>query len=497
MANVTFSIDKRNTDKNGYAPIKANVAIDYKKKTITVGKVKPRYWNKSKPRISVKHPTDDGYNPEKVNTYLDNFQKEAKEYFDDCKRQNIELTLDIVSDYFKGHKLNLNPVKKEFWEAYDEFLKAGELTLTTGTIRGRKSRNKKLKEFETDTGYKMTFESINLVFFDKFLEYILFTKNHEYNYVPCILRQLKAFMNWSHQRNYHINTTYKKFSAPEKEGSIIYLTFPELQQLINFQFENKKYSKVRDFYCFGCLIGARYSDLKRLTKDNLAEGKLKFTTEKTNIDIVIPVFPELQTIINRYPEQYRLLPKISNAKANKYIKKACELAGTNAPTEYKTFVKNTTVKEFKPKFELIGTHTARKTFVCLAHANGIDIKTIMDITGIQDQQTLKRYLDVSINPKMDNLTKMFVNLTPQPEPKPNEETLRALKDALAKVGFKAENIDTLFNQLQNEISGDVVDVPKGSAIELLEQITKGAKEAFDIKAGKLKGKTIETLLDEN
>lgn len=132
MANVTFSIDKTNTDKNGYAPIKANVAITikgndepiYTKKTIAVGKVKPRFWNKTKPRISIKHPTDDGYNPGKVNTYLDNFQREAKEYFDDCKRHNIEVTLDIISDYFKGHKLNLNPVKINFWDAYEDFLTA-------------------------------------------------------------------------------------------------------------------------------------------------------------------------------------------------------------------------------------------------------------------------------------------------------------------------------------------------------------------------------------
>jgi len=456
MANVAFYIDKPNTDKNGYAPIKASVAITikgndkpvYTKKTITVGKVKPRYWNKTKPRVSIKHPTDDGYNPEKVNAYLDDFQRKAKEYFDDCKLHNIEITLDIVTDYFKGHKLNLNPVKKDFWEAYNEYIKTMELTTAANTNRMQKSNKKKLEEFESETGYKMNFDTINLVFFDRLSEYVLITKGHEYNYLPAIVRRLKAFMTWSFKRNYHTSVKYKEFSAHEKEGSIIYLTFPELQQLIGFQFENEKYSKVRDFYCFGCLIGARYSDLKRLTKDNISEGTLKFTTQKTNIDIVIPLFPGLNTIINRYPEQYRLLPKISNQKANKYIKKACELAGINAPTEHKTFLKNTTVKEFKPKFELIGSHTARKTFVCLAHARGIDLKTIMDITGIQDQQTLKRYLDVSIDTKMDNLTKMFVNLTPQPEPKPTNETLLALKDALAKVGFKAENIDDLFKQLE-------------------------------------------------
>jgi site-specific recombinase XerD len=449
MANVTFSIDKTNTDKNGYAPIKANVAIDYKKKTITVGKVKPRFWNKTKPRVSVKHPTDDGYNPEKVNTYLDNFQKEAKEYFDDCKRNNIEVTLDIVTDYFNGHKLNLNPVKINFWDAYEDFLTAGEVDLAPNTIRSRKSKKNKLKEFETVTGYKMTFESINLVFFDRLKEYMLHTKEYGYNYLAAITKQIKAFMKWSYERNFHTNTTYLKFSAPEKEGSIIHLTFSELQTLINFKFESPKLSKVRDFYCFGCLTGARYSDLKKLTKDNIAEGKLKFTTEKTNIDIVIPLFPGLPTIINRYPDQHRLLPKISNQKANKYIKKACELAEINTPTEHKTFVKNTTIKEFKPKFELIGTHTSRKSFICLAHSKGVDLKTIMDITGIQDQQTLKRYLDVSINTKMDNLTKMFVNLTPpiNPEPNKKDEAIMAIKEALSKNGLNAEDVEDLLKQL--------------------------------------------------
>ena len=451
MANVTFSIDKRNTDKNGYAPIKANVAIDYKKKTILVGKVKPRYWNKSKPRVSIKHPTDDGYNPEKVNTYLDNFQKEAKEYFDDCKHHNIEVTLDIVSDYFKGQKLNLNPVKKDFWEAYDEYIKIMELTTATNTNRMQKSNKKKLEGFEKETGYKMNFESINLFFYDRLSEYILITKEHEYNYLPPIVRRLKAFMNWSLKREYHNNTKFKDFSAPEKEGSIIHLTFPELQQLINFKFESEKLSRVRDFYCFGCLIGARYSDLRRLTKNNISDGKLKFTTEKTKIDITIPLFPGLTTIINRYPDQHLLLPKYSGQKANKYIKKACELAEINTLTEYKTFVKNETIKTFKPKWELISSHSARKTFICYAHSSGIDLKTIMNITGIQDHETLRRYLDVSIDTKTGSLSKMFENLIPSPdrEASKKEETLKALKDALANLGYKNENIDDLYRLLED------------------------------------------------
>ena len=80
----------------------------------------------------------------------------------------------------------------------------------------------------------------------------------------------------------------------------------------------------------------------------------------------------------------------------------------------------------------------------MAHARGMDIKTIMDITGIQDQRTLKRYLDVSIDTKKEQLNKMFGDLIPKSEPETTENTLHAMKETLLKAGFNAENIDGLF-----------------------------------------------------
>ena len=126
----------------------------------------------------------------------------------------------------------------------------------------------------------MTFESINLIFFDKLKEWILDTLEHDYGYLPAITNKFKAFMTWSLDRDYHRNTTYKKFSAPEKEGSIIHLTYSELKHLVNFNFESKKHQRARDFFCFGCLTGLRYCDLERLTKDNISNGSIKITTQK-------------------------------------------------------------------------------------------------------------------------------------------------------------------------------------------------------------------------
>jgi len=214
-------------------------------------------------------------------------------------------------------------------------------------------------------------------------------------------------MTWSLKRKYHSNTTYKDFSAPEKEGSIIHLTFEELQQLLNHAFENKKYQKARDFYCFGCFTGLRYCDLEKLTKDNIIDGMIKTTTQKTNREVIIPLFPGVQSIIDRYPDPHKLLPKFSNQKLNDYIKKCCEIAKINTPTESKSFEKNLTIKEFKPKHELIGSHTARKTFICLAYDRGLDIEMIKSITGITREKTLRRYLQISNDAKKEKLMKAF------------------------------------------------------------------------------------------
>lgn len=450
MAKIGFHLNLNKVDKNGFVPIRAKISVESKAVfknlpyKVKIPKDKDHsQWNYDKQRVE-KTRENEKYNQWKeINEFLDNYESKAKKLFNDCILNDNPLTLEMARNFFDGKQLIFKTIKKEFWKAYDDFLADIEITMQASTIRVHKSTKKKLENFETDTGYKLTFNSITISFFDKLKEYILLTKGHEYNYLPVILRRLKAFMNWSLKRGYHNNTDFKSFSVSEKEGSIIYLTFDELQHLINFQFESLKFQRVRDFYCFGCLTGARYSDLKLLTKDNIADGKLKFTTQKTNIDITIPIFPGLTTIIDRYPDQHKLLPKYSGQRANEYIKKACEKAEIKTPVELKTFLRNETIKEFRPKHELIGTHTARKTFVCLAHARGVDIKTIMDITGIRDQRTLKRYLDVSIDTKKDQLNKMFGDLAPTPAP---EDTIQAMKETLLKAGFSAESIETMISQ---------------------------------------------------
>lgn len=317
MINLRFYLDNaRKSIKTGLIPIKANISFSYKNEnnesiykdiSKTVGGVKLAHWSKSQQRVKESFIFEEANL--KTNSILQSWEDDSKKYFSELATHKIEVTEDIIRKYFKGEKLNFDPEeeeKKRFWPAYEEFLKLGELEKAHNTNRNRKTIKKKLEDFEVKTGYKMTFDSINLVFFDRLKEFILDTNGYSYNYLSAITDKFKAFMTWSLERNYHNNTTYKKFSAPEKEGTIIHLTFPELQKLINHDFKNEKLQKASDFFCFGCLTGLRYCDLQKLTKDN-----------------------------------------ISNI---------------NSLTEHKTFFKNTAKTEFKPKHELITTHRTENIY---------------------------------------------------------------------------------------------------------------------------------------
>lgn len=419
MVNVTYYIDKSNTDKNGLSPIKANITINYKNITKTVEKVKSGYWNKNRQRLSNPRVNEKDYDEKKkeheaINDRLDRLQNEARKYFKTCKQRNIPVTAELAKAFLKGQKIAFGQRDINFWDAYDQYLSIGLLEKSYNTNRNRKTIYNKLKEFETNTGYKLSWYSIDSIFWDNLKEYILDNPdpdvNYSWNYLSAIADKFKAFMKWSQKRKYHNNDAFRDFSAPEKEPTIVYLTWDELKTLIYYKFESKYLQHARDFFCFGCLTGLRYVDLYQLTKNNVSNGTLSITTQKTNRKISVPLFPQAKTIIDRYPEQHRLLPRLSNQRLNSYIKKCCEKAEINTPTEYKTFHKNEVKKEFRPKYELIGSHTARKTFICLAYEKGLDIEMIKSITGITQEKTLKRYLQISDEKKKEKLNEAFGKL---------------------------------------------------------------------------------------
>ena len=117
------------------------------------------------------------------------------------------------------------------------------------------------------------------------------------------------------------------------------------------------------------------------------------TNEKTGNDVSIPILPTVRRIIDKYKGD---LPKpLSNQKMNDYLKEVGELAGLDSQ-ESKTLTKGgLRVTKTQSKFELVTTHTARRSFCTNNYLAGMDSISIMAISGHKSEREFLGYIKVT------------------------------------------------------------------------------------------------------
>ncbi len=120
------------------------------------------------------------------------------------------------------------------------------------------------------------------------------------------------------------------------------------------------------------------------------------TMQKVKETVHIPLVDLSRKIIKRYQHQpVFILPRMSNQKFNDYLKEICELAGINAPVNIDRYVGNRFYQETKPKYKVVTAHVSRKTFITLSFYLGMNIKIVQEITGINQEKTLRKYLKIA------------------------------------------------------------------------------------------------------
>jgi hypothetical protein len=63
----------------------------------------------------------------------------------------------------------------------------------------------------------------------------------------------------------------------------------------------------------------------------------------------------------------------------------------NTPIVTVDYMGTERVEKVRPKYELIGTHTAKRSFVTILRQNGVSVEAIMKVTG-NSRPTLERYI---------------------------------------------------------------------------------------------------------
>lgn len=398
MANFSYSlyIKPNYVKSNGKTPIYIRYYEKRNHRTLldTGLEINPKHWsvNKNYPKTS------------KINIVtikeLESKKLKLANIISDAINKDIIPTTKYIRNKFYSEDLIIKSSKKlSFFEELDDYINSKRTKVVNDVIKDYKSLRKHLKGFEEHTQTPITFKTINLDFYNEFIEYLTYhvvKKNGEIglltNSIGKQIKNLKAFLNNRIKLKKIEKIDLTGFLTLVEEVDDIYLSKNELERIDELNLANQLEIQVRDLLIIGCTTGLRYGDLMRVNKNQFRDGLLFIRQKKVHKSLVIPIKSRTKEILEKY--NYTS-PKVAINVFNNLVKKIGEKASIDQVIE--TVYKRGNRKEItkNKKFELISSHTCRRSFCTNEYLDGTPVHLIMKISGHKTEKSFMRYLKIS------------------------------------------------------------------------------------------------------
>jgi len=366
--------------------------------------INPKFWNPTSQRA--KETKQFKEYPE-FNTRLDKIESAIKNVFrrllnDGIQPTNILLKKEIENE-LSDHRLK--PKKKSFLAFVENYIEESKLNKREGTIKVYNTTFKYLKEYSSK--YKtIDFENITLEFYNHYTAFLAQEHKLSANTVGKHIKTIKSFMNEATERGINENLEFrkKKFKTIREEADTVYLSIKELQQFEKLNLSaTPKLDKVRDLFLIGCYTGLRFSDFTQIQPENINSDNtmLFIRTLKTSERVAIPLHKTVRKILKKYKN--KLPVAYTNQVMNSYLKDVASLAKIKELVETTITRGGKVEKSVLPKFKLISTHTARRSFATNLYIADIPAISIMKITGHKTERSFMQYIRITQEQNADKL----------------------------------------------------------------------------------------------
>ena len=373
-------------------------------------KIKSKYWSKETQRAKqVKQfPQYPEFN-QRLQNIIAGIEDVFRKYLNDNKElpapETFKQLLDQEIKKKVSEKERLNSFFGYFQDLKEQSVsgtrrhpKTGK-PLSKGTIKNYTTAYNHLTEFQKTRKKRIDFKNIDLDFYNDYTEFLIKKLKLSSNSIGKDIQVIKMIMNDATERGINTNLSYKskRFITIREKSDNIYLKENEIKEIENLDLSNdKRLERVRDLFLIGCYTGLRYSDYSILKPEQMMDGFIETTQIKTGEPVVIPIHPTVKRIIEKYKG---VLPaSISNQNTNVYLKEL----GKKVVLLQNKFSKTTTkggltITQNFEKWELLCTHTARRSFASNEYLAGTPTITIMAITGHKTEKAFLRYIKLTPN----------------------------------------------------------------------------------------------------
>jgi len=345
-----------------------------------------------------------------INNRLDTIRSSITKLINQHQTAGTIITKDLIKlEYSKIFKQKNNNFKKDdlnfienYWSKFIEEIETGKRTVNgtskkyeKGTIKTYMGALVQFKDFQKCVSEKFTFSSFNN---DEYQKLITFLNSKEYTIdtIGKIIARIKFMFKCAERDGIKNNADYKLFKA-SKNNNIqnITLTQNEIDTLYRLEELTEPLERIRDVFLVGCYTAQRISDYGRIKPQNIinidGNNYLKIIQKKTSTEVTVPISNQCWQILTKYNLK---LPRIPEQKINAGIKKLGKMAGINSIVIVERLKGGEKVKTEHPKYELIVSHTARRTGATLMYDAKISTLEIMKFTGHKKESNFLKYINI-------------------------------------------------------------------------------------------------------
>jgi integrase len=358
-------------------------------------------WDFDKQKI--KETKSNIINAREVNEFLSNLENSIKKEYSRLIAENVIVTNEILKSFLDGllnKKLIVDkPKVQNFFDFADSFLGEKEKDISKITERSYKQTIKKIKSYSDFSGERVSFNTFDKYFAVNFINY-LEELDYSQNTISKHFKNLKTFLKEADRKRLISNQNFNinDYSVKPEQTTAIYLNDEEIDKM--FKLDLSKYKELefaRDVFLMGCYTGQRVSDYNGLSKDSIKKIDNVYyfiiKQKKTKTIVQCPITKEMWEIMN---VRYNGNPphKILEQDLNRNIKQIGQILKFNELIEISITKGGKEKKELISKFNLIHSHTARRSFCTNMYKKKMPVIDIMHFSGHKSEREFYKYIRI-------------------------------------------------------------------------------------------------------
>jgi len=224
--------------------------------------------------------------------------------------------------------------------------------------------------------------------------------------INVMCAQLRSVLSWAAKYNAPVSPTYTDYCIPKVKNTEIALSADDVSRITYFDVDlfykdrRKDYratmKRVRDMFVLSCNLFQRHSDMVRITPSNFDRNKFSISQQKTGVLAVVDIDRyciEPKTtykILDEYGFTAPYTATIGNY--NCHLHDLMRDIGFTETVRVEGFDDGVMTSADVPKWEMITSHTARRTAITVGVDRGMNVHELRKCSGHSCLANFDRYI---------------------------------------------------------------------------------------------------------